>query len=160
MTCGALRAVHEHRADHEVDVGQALLDLQRRGVARGGAASSNAMLELAQAVDVAVVDVDLGLHAERDDAPRSCPTTPPPITITLAGRDARHAAEQEPAAAERLLEHERARLRGDLARDLAHRRQQRQPAARVLDGLVGDARRAGLDEARASARRPARGAGR
>ena len=55
------------------------------------------------------------------------PTTPPPMTITFAGRHAGHAAEQDPAAAERLLEHERARLRGDLARDLAHRRQQRQP---------------------------------
>ena len=60
----------------------------------------------------------------------------------LARRDARHAAEQQPAAAERLLEHERAGLRGDLARDLAHRRQQRQPPAAVLDRLVGDAGRA------------------
>ena len=74
------------------------------------------------------------------------PTTPPPMTITLRRRHARHAAEQDPAAAERLLEHERARLRGDLARDLAHRREQRQPAARVLDRLVGDARRARVDQ--------------
>ena len=57
------------------------------------------------------------------------PTTPPPMTITFAGGDARHAAEQHAAAAERLLEHERAGLGGDLARDLAHRRQQRQPPA-------------------------------
>ena len=64
----------------------------------------------------------------------------------LAGGHARHAAEQDPAAAERLLEHERARLGGDLARHLAHRRQQRQPPARVLDGLVGDAGRAGVHQ--------------
>ena len=88
------------------------------------------VLELAQAVDRAVVDVGLGAHADRDlggvladDAAAD--------DHHLAGRHARHAAEQQPAAAERLLEHERARLGGDLARDLAHRRQQRQPAARV-----------------------------
>ena len=75
------------------------------------------------------------------------PTTPPPMIITLAAATPGHAAEQDAAPAERLLEHERARLRGDLARDLAHRRQQRQPAARVLDGLVGDAGRARVDQA-------------
>ena len=46
------------------------------------------------------------------------------------GRHARNAAEQDAAAAERLLEHERAGLRGDLAGDLAHRREQRQAARR------------------------------
>ena len=56
------------------------------------------------------------------------PTAPPPMTITFAGRDPGHAAEQDAAAAERLLEHERAGLGRDLAGDLAHRRQQRQPA--------------------------------
>ena len=75
------------------------------------------------------------------------PTAPPPITITFAGGDAGDAAEQDPAAAERLLEHERAGLGGDLAGDLRHRRQQRQPALAVLDRLVGDAGRAGLAEA-------------
>ena len=74
------------------------------------------------------------------------PTTPPPMTITLPAATPGHAAEQQAAAAERLLEHERAGLRRDLARDLAHRRQQRQAPARVLDGLVGDAGRAGLDQ--------------
>ena len=70
------------------------------------------------------------------------PTTPPPMIITVAAGDAGHAAEQDAAAAEGLLEHEGARLRGELAGDLAHRREQRQPALRVLDGLVGDADRA------------------
>ena len=52
------------------------------------------------------------------------------MTMTLPAATPGHAAEQQAAAAERLLEHERAGLRGDLARDLAHRRQQRQPPAR------------------------------
>src|ERR1700742_1650592 len=60
------------------------------------------------------------------------PTTPPPITITLA------AADQHPPPPLRLLQHVGARLGGDLPRHLAHRRQQRQPAGRVLDRLVGD----------------------
>ena len=75
------------------------------------------------------------------------PTTPPPMTMTLPAATPGHAAQQQPAAAERLLEHEGARLRGDLARHLAHRRQQRQPPAGVLDRLVGDARRARRDQA-------------
>ena len=70
------------------------------------------------------------------------PTAPPPITITLRGGDPGHAAEQHAAAAERLLEVEGAGLGRELAGDLAHRRQQRQPALLVLDGLVGDAGRA------------------
>ena len=76
------------------------------------------------------------------------PTTPPPITITLPAATPGHAAEQDAAAAERLLEHEGAGLGRDLAGDLAHRRQQRQPPVRVLDRLVGDAGRAGVAEAR------------
>ena len=56
------------------------------------------------------------------------PTTPPPMIITVAAATPGHAAEQDAAPAERLLEHERARLRGDLAGDLAHRREQRQAA--------------------------------
>ena len=68
------------------------------------------------------------------------------MTITFARGDARDAAEQDAAPAERLLEHERARLGRDLAGDLRHRRQQRQPALLVLDRLVGDADRAGLGE--------------
>ena len=78
------------------------------------------------------------------------PTTPPPMIITVAAAHAGHAAEQDAAAADRLLEHEGPGLRGDLAGDLAHRRQQRQPAVRVLDGLVGDAGRARVAQARAS----------
>ena len=47
---------------------------------------------------------------------------------------------------DRLLEVVGAGLRREPSRDLAHRRQQRQPAAVGLDHLVGDRRDAGVDE--------------
>ena len=58
------------------------------------------------------------------------PTAPPPITITFAAATPGTPPSRMPAAAEGLLEVERPGLRGDLARDLAHRRQQRKAAMR------------------------------
>ena len=60
-----LGPVDQHGADDEVHLRQARLDLQRRGEARRAAAVEQD-LELAQAVDVAVVDVGLGAQADRD----------------------------------------------------------------------------------------------
>ena len=57
----------------------------------------------------------------------------------LPGRDACDAAEQETAAADRLLEEVRARLGGEPSRDLAHRREERQLPVVRLHRLVGDA---------------------
>ena len=71
------------------------------------------------------------------------PTAPPPITITVAAATPGTAQEDAPAA-QRLLEEERPGLGRDLARDLAHRGEQREQAVRVLDGLVGDGDRAAL----------------
>jgi hypothetical protein len=51
-----------------------------------------------------------------------------------------------PSSTQRPLEEERPGLGGDLAGDLAHRRQQRQSPALVDDGLVGDAGGAGLGQ--------------
>ena len=69
---------------------------------------------------------------------------PPPITTTARGR-AGDAAEQDAAAAVRALEGG-AHLRRQPAGDLAHRREQRkQPSG--AHRLVGDRRRAGLEEA-------------
>ena len=65
-----------------------------------------------------------------------------------AGATPGHAAEQQPAPAERLLEEVRARLRGEPAGDLRHRREQRQRAP-DLDRLVGDRGDAGRRAARA-----------
>ena len=102
-------------------------------------------IEVAQAIEVAVehrhrrahADRDLGSvvadHAAADDE-------------HVRGGDTRDAAEQDAAAAEGLLEHEGSGLRRDLARDLGHRRQQRQAAVAVLDRLIGDAGRAGLGQ--------------
>jgi len=64
----------------------------------------------------------------------------------VARRDSRDAAEQDPASAERLLEVLGARLHGEPAGDLAHRREQREPAFGVLDGLVGDRQGTGCSQ--------------
>ena len=75
------------------------------------------------------------------------PTTPPPITGDLARQHARHAAEQHAAAAIGLLQRGRAGLDRQAAGDFRHRRQQRQAAAVVGDGLVGDRGDAGGEQA-------------
>jgi hypothetical protein len=75
-----------------------------------------------------------------------------PIAIAAADHHhvrcghARHAAEQDAAPAEWLLEHEGAALGGELAGDLAHRCQQRQATEPVLDSFIGDAGRARCGE--------------
>ena len=65
----------------------------------------------------------------------------------LGRRDAGHAAQQHARAALLLLEAMGADLDRHAAGDLAHRRQQRQAAARIGDGLVGDAGRARAQQA-------------
>ncbi len=131
----------EHGADHQVRPRQHLLDRQR-GRVDGRAAAAEGDVELAQAVDRAVEDEDVGLHPDRDEGGVHADHAAADHHH-VGGGDAGHAAEQDAAPAERLLEHEGAGLGGDLAGDLAHRRQQRQPPVRVLDRLVGDAGRAG-----------------
>ena len=142
---GRAGAVDEHGADHQVGPRQHLLDRQR-GRVDGRAAAAEGDVELAQAVDRAVEDEDVGLHPDRDEGGVHADHAAADHHH-VGGGDAGHAAEQDAAPAERLLEHEGAGLGGDLAGDLAHRRQQRQPPARVLDRLVGDAGRAGPAEA-------------
>ena len=68
------------------------------------------------------------------------------MTTTLPWRYARDTAEQQPAAALRPFEVVRAGLRGEPAGDLAHRRQQGQPAVVRLDRLVRHGRDAAVDE--------------
>ena len=135
-------AVDEDAADHEVHVGQPLLDRERRAEhGRGAAAEGD--VELAELVERDVVDEDVGLHPDRDERGVHADGAAAD-DHHVRRRHARDAAEQDPAAAERALEHERAGLGRDLAGDLRHRRQQRQPAVAVLDGLVGDAGRAAI----------------
>ena len=103
------------------------------------------LLEVAHPVDRALEDRHLGAEPERDhrgvvadDAAAD--------DDDLPRRDAGDAAEQQAAPALRPLEVVRARLRGEPAGDLAHRRQQRQPAILGLDRLVRDGRDPALDE--------------
>ena len=103
------------------------------------------LLEVAHPVDRALEDRHLRAEAERDHG-GVVADDPAADHDDLARRDARDAAEQEPAAALRLLEVVRARLRGEPARDLAHRREQRQPPVVRLDGLVGDGGDPAVDE--------------
>ena len=63
-----------------------------------------------------------------------------------AGRHAGNAAEQHAAPAERLLEEVRACLRRQPARDLAHRREQREAPVLRLDRLVRNSPDAAVDE--------------
>ena len=104
------------------------------------------LLELAQAVDVAVVDGDVGAHAD-GDARRVGADDAAADDHDLRGGHAGDAAEQDAAAAGVLVQRVRAGLRGQLARHLAHRGQQREPTTRVGDRLVRDRGRARVDQA-------------
>ena len=64
----------------------------------------------------------------------------------LGGGDAHRAAQQQAGAAVGFLQHERAGLSRHAPGDFAHGRQQRQPAGAILDGLIGDAGRATVDQ--------------
>ena len=100
---------------------------------------------MAHPVDRALEDRHLAAEAERDHG-RVVPDDAAADHDHLAGADARDATEQEPAAAERLLEEVRAGLRGEAACDLAHRREQGQLSLLGLDGLVGDCTDAARDQ--------------
>ena len=100
---------------------------------------------MAHPVDRALEHRHLRAEADRDDR-RVVADDAAAEHDNPPGRDTRHAAEQQAAPAERLLEEVRARLRRKPARDLAHRREQRQPPVVGLDRLVGDRRDAALHE--------------
>ena len=119
-------------------------DLQARRHHEADAAGED-LVEVAHAVDRALEDRHVRAEADRDD--RGVVADDAAADDEHApGRDARHAAEQQAAPAERLLEEVRAGLRREAAGDLAHRREQRQPPVVGLDGLVGDGGDAALGE--------------
>ena len=101
----------------------------------------NMFVELAQPRQRAVEDRDFGAEACRHRA-AWVPTTPPPITTTRAGGNARHAADQHAACHRRRFRGVPAASIAKPARHLAHRRQQRQAALGIGDGLIGDRRAA------------------
>ena len=96
-------------------------------------------------VDRPLEDRHLGAEPERHDR-RVVADDPAADDHNPPRSDSGHAAEQKPAAAERLLEEVRASLGRKPARDLGHRREQRQRSAGRLDGLVRDGGHAGVDE--------------
>ena len=100
---------------------------------------------MAHPVDRALEDRDVRAEAERDHRGVVADDAAADHD-DAAGRDAGDAAEQQAAAAERLLEEVRAGLRREPAGDLAHRREQRQRARVGLDRLVGDGGDAAVDE--------------
>jgi hypothetical protein len=81
----------------------------------------------AQHLDVAVEHPHVRLHPERD-RDRVVAHDASAEHDDAGGLDARHAAEQHALPAARLLEVVRAGLHGHAARDLGHRREQRQAA--------------------------------
>ena len=130
------RAGDQDRADRQVGVLDRLLELQRRRHQELDAPGED-LLEVAHPVDRALEDRDLRPHAERDDG-GVVADHPASDHEHASGCDARDAAEQDPAAALRLLQVVGARLRREPPGDLAHRREQRKGAAIGLDRLVGD----------------------
>ncbi len=134
----------EDAADHQIGPGAIFLDgagSRVDGLERGAEAAD----QLLHPLDTLFDDDDVGAHAEchrggigadhaaadDDHARRS---------------NAGHAAEQHAATPLRLLQAVGAGLDRHPAGHLRHRRQQRQPAARAGDRLIGDAHRARCDE--------------
>ena len=144
ISFGAQRAGNQHRADDDVRVLDRLRDLQARRHHEADAAGED-LVEVAHAVDRPLEDRHVRAEADRDDR-RVVADDSAADHEHAAGRDAGHAAEQQAAPAERLLEEVRAGLRCEPAGDLAHRREQRQPPIVGLDRLVGDGGDAAVDE--------------
>ena len=141
---GAAAPTDEHRADHQIGVIHRLFDgMDRRVDGRGARAED--LLKLAEARDGAVDDRDLRPHADRH---AGCVRAHHAAAqdYHVGGRHAGDAAEQDTAPALLLLKAVGAGLDRHTARDLAHRREQRQPAARIGHGLVGDGDTVGIDQ--------------
>ena len=92
---------------------------------------------MSQPIEVHVEDRDVG--AEPDRGLRGVePRRPGPEDHDVARRDARHARQEDAAAAVRPAEIEGSLLDGESARDLAHRREQWKAPVGALDRLVRD----------------------
>ena len=141
---GRRGAGNQHRADHQVGVGQALFDGVAGGV-DGGQLVAVQLVQVLQAVERAVEDGDVRVHAHRHA--RGVDAHHAAADHQHFGRlHAGHAAEQHAGTALRFLQRMRAGLDRHAAGHFRHRRQQRQAALAVGDGLVGDAGGAGGDQ--------------
>ena len=133
------RARDQHRADHQVGLSTASLDRVGGGVERVRPARRTASSSRSRGIERSMHG-HLRPHARPPFARRSCrPRRRRARRPAPAARRARRRAACP--AALLLLQAVRADLHRHAAGDLAHRRQQRQPAVRVGHGLVGDASR-------------------
>src|SRR5205814_84191 len=96
-----------------------LFDLKRRGHDEADTTGKD-FVEVAHPVDRSFEDRHVRAEAERDDG-SVVADDPAADDEDPAGSDSGNPGEQEPTAAERLLEEVRARLRGEAPGDLAHR---------------------------------------
>src|SRR5262249_30450682 len=131
------RAGDQHRADEEVGRAHRLIDGVRVGVERMDAALVD-IVEVGQDRGVDVEDDDVGAEADRH-ARRVLSDDAAADDRDAAAPHAGHAAEEDALAAALLLEEGRAHLHRHAPRDRRHRREERQAAVGLLDGLVGDA---------------------
>src|SRR5579883_1210851 len=131
------RPRHQHRADDEI--GRQHLALDRlHGREERVELRAELHVELVEAGERAVDDGDISLHAHRH-ARRIGPRDTTAQDHHLGRGDAGDAAQEDTEAALLLFETMRADLDRHAAGDLAHRRQERQPTARIGDRLVSDA---------------------
>ena len=137
-------AGNQHRSDHHVRFGQRFLDLERRRHDETDTARQD-LVEVAHPVDRSFQNRYGRTKPERDHR-RVVTDDAAPDHDDAARRDAGHPGEQEAAAAERLFEEVGTCLRGEAARDLAHRREQRERARIRLDRLVRHRRDPAVDE--------------
>ena len=109
----------QHGTDHEVGLFDGRGDLQARAHEQRDAAREH-LLEMAHPVDRSFEDRHLGAEPERDHGGVVADDTATD-DHDAAGRDAGHAAEQEAAPTDRLLEEVGAGLRREPACNLRHR---------------------------------------
>ena len=133
---GGLRPGNQHSADDEIGPGQMLANGVGVGV-DGVDVGRHRLVDLAQAVEVDVDDHHVGPHPG-GDAGRPRAHHAGPEHEHVAGLDPRHPAEQHTPPAVRVLQVVGALLDRELAGDLAHGCEQRQPPAVVGERLVGD----------------------
>ena len=141
---GARPPAHQHRADHEIGIGDAALDRSAVGGQRHDPPFVD-LVDPAQAVEVLVDEHDLGLHASGD------PGRVPPDVSGAQHHDfgrshAGRASHQHSAATVVPFEEVGALLRRQPAGHLAHRGQQRQRPVGELHRLVRQGCRAGGDQ--------------
>ena len=116
---------------------------------RGGGGKHGRDQPAERHVELARSSIDLSYTNTSDSIPIAMnaafiPTTPPTMITTVARADPGTPAQQDAAPADGFSSKNAPAWVAILPGDLAHRRQQRQPPARILDGLVGDADRAAL----------------